>query len=430
MQTRSRSSHCCTSLALLCLTACLSPLWTYPATAAQAPAAEEVISTDSLHIEGLIHTKEETISRLLPRPLPADLSKPELAEFERRVRNLSLFDAVQVRREGGILTVTVQEKMTLAPIVSFTSGSSVKDLNATLGLVEYNLFGTGTHLGGQFNYSQRGPNVEVWLSQHPFEPGRWAKELKGFYAANGIRFADSSATWTRNRLGAEFELRGPYAYGSPLRYEVVLEVYREFIEQDRPGLRQPDGYYVGLIPELTWDRYRWHDLVPSGYRIALELKPGYFFGGHQHRHEAKLRYLQGVPLSSMSVLMMNGVAEVVNNSGNPNHSLLLGSITGVRGLPDNLYRNQGQAYANIEFRHAVQVAPRWAVQGVLFTDFGAFRPFTDAGGNRDWLGAVSVGAGGRIIPTFLSNTLLRVDVGHLFAPSQNTLIQIGITQYF
>jgi hypothetical protein len=354
----------------------------------------------------------------------------ELAEFERRIRNLSLFDYVKMDRNGTTLTVKVQEKVTLAPILNFTSGSSLKDLNATFGLVEYNLFGTGTQLGAQFNYSQRGPNIDVWLSQHPFEPGRWAKELKGFYAANGIRFADSTASWTRNRFGGEFEIRGPYAYGSPLRYEVVLEVYREFIEHEQSGPRQPNGYYIGLIPELTWDKYHWHDLVPSGYRIALELKPGFFFGANQQRHEAKLRYMQGLPLRPMSVVMMNTVAEAVNASGNPNHSLLLGSITGVRGLPDNLYRNQAQAYANLEFRHAVQIAPRWAVQAVVFTDFGTFRPFNDSGATRDWFGAVNVGAGGRIVPTFLANTLLRVDVAHLFSPSQNTLVQVGITQYF
>jgi len=45
-------------------------------------------------------------------------------------------------------------------------------------------------------------------------------------------------------------------------------------------------------------------------------------------------------------------------------------------------------------------------------------------------GAVNVGAGFRIVPTFLSNTLLRIDFAQLFAPSPNSLIQIGITQYF
>jgi len=402
----------------------------FSALAAQGIAEGETASIKAVHIEGLIHTKQETILRLLPRPLPAEFTGAEIDEFERRVRNLSLFDHVQVTREGRSLAVVAQEKVTLAPILNFTSGSSMKDLNATVGLVEYNLFGSGTQLGGQFNYSQRGPNVDLWLSQHAFEPDRWAKEIKASYNVNGIRFADSASSWTRNRIGSELELRGPYSYGSPLRYEVVVKVYRELVEDLKGARSQPDGYYVGVIPELTWDKYHWHDLVPRGYRIALELRPGFFFGANQPRHEAKLRYLQGIPLGSTTVLMINSIAEAVNNSGNPNHSLLIGSIAGVRGLSDNLYRNRAQIYTNLELRHAIAVASRWAIQGVLFSDFGTFQSFNESGALENWRGAVNVGTGIRIIPTFLSNTLLRVDVGHLFSPNQNTLVQIGITQYF
>lgn len=393
-------------------------------------SAEDSGRIDRVIIEGTIHTRETTLIRLLPRPVPDRFTRAEIDEFERRVRNLSLFDQVDVTREGALLRVAVREKITLAPILNFTSGSTAQDLNATVGLVEYNMWGTGTHLGGQFNYSQRGPNFEVWLSEHPFEPARWGKEIKGFYNVNGIRFADSPFSWTRNRFGAELELRGPYGYGSPLRYEVLLEVYREAVLEEQASRPQPNGYYVGLIPEFMWDRYQWHDLVPRGYRITLELKPGFFFGANQQRHEAKLQYLQGVPLGAMTVFMINSVAQAVNHTGNPNHSLLLGSIAGIRGLSDNLYRNRAQTYANLEFRHAVSIAPRWALQGVIFSDVGVFQSFAEDGALRPWKGAVSAGAGFRLIPTFLSNTLLRVDVGQLLAPSQNTLVQFGITQYF
>ena len=400
------------------------------ALAANGMAEGETVSVESVQIEGLIHTKQETIIRLLPRSLPAEFTRAEMEEFERRVQNLSLFDRVQVTRDGPMMRIDVQEKFTLAPILNFTSASNLKDLTATVGLVEYNLFGTGTQLGGQFNYSQRGPNVDLWLSQHAYEPGRWAKEIKGSYNVSGIRFADSASAWNRNRIGSEVELKGPYRYGSPLRYEVAVKFYYELIDDEKGAQRPPDGYYIGVIPEVTWDKYHWHDLVPSGYRIALALRPGFFFGANQQRHEAELNYLHGIPLGSTTVLMINSVAEAVNNSGNPNHSLLIGSIAGVRGLSDNLYRNRAQAYTNLELRHAIQVAPRWAVQGVLFSDFGTFQSFTDEGNLRDWQGAVNVGTGVRIVPTFLSNTLLRVDVAHLFSPSPNSLIQFGITQYF
>jgi hypothetical protein len=53
----------------------------------------------------------------------------------------------------------------------------------------------------------------------------------------------------------------------------VFEVYREQVD-DQKTTRPPDGTYVGIAPELAWDKYHWHDLVPNGYRVTLELRPG------------------------------------------------------------------------------------------------------------------------------------------------------------
>ena len=83
-----------------------------------------------------------------------------------------------------------------------------------------------------------------------------------------------------------------------------MKFYRELISEESGAQRPPDGYYVGVIPEVTWDKYHWHDLVPSGYRFALELRPESFFGANQQRHEFKFRYLQGIPLAFATVLMI------------------------------------------------------------------------------------------------------------------------------
>jgi len=109
---------------------------------------------------------------------------------------------------------------------------------------------------------------------------------------------------------------------------------------------------------------------------------------------------------------------------------LIGSITGIRGLPDNLFRDRAQFYSNVELRHAVPFAPRWSLQGVVFSDFGSFQPFADDGTVRSWKGAVNIGGGLRLVPTFLTNTLLRVDFAQLFTPFVTSHVQIGITQYF
>lgn len=81
------------------------------ALAANGIADSETVRIDMVHIEGLIHTKQETILRLLPRSLPAEFTRAEVEELERRVRNLSLFDRVQVTREGQSVTVDFRKRL-------------------------------------------------------------------------------------------------------------------------------------------------------------------------------------------------------------------------------------------------------------------------------------------------------------------------------
>ncbi len=415
------------SFILRCLAACAGLLLGSRLCQAevQTPEARFIVRSD---VTGIIHTKPETILELLPRPVPDHFNDQEVKEFERRVRNLAIFDAVQVSVVDQVLVVVVREKFTLAPIVNFSTGKTNQDIDVTAGAGEYNIGGEATKLAAIFRYNQRRPNFELAMAQHSFHPTRWAKEANLFLASSAFRFQDSSAGWHRDRLGGELEWKSPYRYGSPLRYEIVLRAYREFIA-DASIQAPPSGYFIGIAPELIWDRYHWHDLVPSGYRLTLELRPGYFLGPNQNRHEGRLRYLQGVPLGQQTVLMLNGVAEAVN-AGNVNHSVLIGSQAGVRGLADNLYRNRAQSYLNTELRHAVSIGPRWAVQGVVFSDLALFQGMGQDGSTRGWTGAANVGGGVRIIPTWLTSTLLRVDVARLLAPTDAWLVQTAIAQYF
>ncbi len=108
------------------------------------PAAAEPSSTIDLlrcDVQGLVHTKPRTIVDLLPRPVPGRFSEDELREFERHVRNLSLFDSVRVTVLDEVLVVTVVEKFTLAPIVNFSTGKTGQDVDVTAGAGEYNIGG-------------------------------------------------------------------------------------------------------------------------------------------------------------------------------------------------------------------------------------------------------------------------------------------------
>ena len=137
----------------------------------------------------------------------------------------------------------------------------------------------------------------------------------------------------------------------------------------------------------------------------------------QPRHSVESSMTGALPLGSTTVLMAR-VAGAAFTRGNPNFSALLGSISGVRGLEDSLYRNWIQAFANVELRQSVRIAKRWALQGVVFADGAGFERLTAAGDRGKPLGAFATGIGAR------------VDASRLHAPETRWFYQLGFSQYF
>lgn len=392
--------------------------------------AAEKVPVDSLEAEGLGSTKLGTLVELLPRPLPTQLTPAEIVEFTRRVKNLALFDSVKVDVVGRVLRVTVSRKASISPIVDFSSGKTLRDSKITLGAIENDIDGRGTRLGGKASYNQRGLNFALWLNQHPYGPRRWMNEAEIYYAGSGFRFDPNTVDkWHRNRFGGFLEFLSPFVYGHRFRYEVQAEVYRETYTGIADGSIAPRaGTYVGGLSELIWDAYTWNDLTPNGLRLTFELRPGVFLGAAQARHEIRAKVLGALKLGPQTAFVGFANAAAVNG-GNPNHSLLVGSQAGVRGLADSLYRTERVGYVNLELRHALSLGKRWYLQGVLFTDAARFQPMDARGDRTPWQNAISTGVGLRILPTALVDTLLRFDVARLHAPDRAWFYQLGITQY-
>jgi hypothetical protein len=136
-----------------------------------------------------------------------------------------------------------------------------------------------------------------------------------------------------------------------------------------------------------------------------------------------------LPLARYTVLAAR-FEGALKNRGNPNHSYLIGSIYGVRGLEDSFYRNWIQGFVNVELRQAIPIFDRFAVQVVAFADGALFERLTVRGERGDFERALSAGAGARIVPTFLTQLLLRVDLARLLWPESTWFWQVGVTQYF
>jgi hypothetical protein len=428
------------ALRLRALLACFAFAWSRFAGAAEgdpppgrdgamaAPAGAPATFVRALRPSGLERTRPSTLRGLLPRPLPASLTRAELDEFERRLNNLGVFDSVAVSVSGDELVVTLREKFTLTPSVDFASGKTLRDSYLSLGATEYNFLGVAANLGAQVSWSQRGPSGSAWILEHAYDPTRGGFGGYLYFESAGLRFDDQSG-WFRNQAGAGARWRLPFAYDTPLRYEVGVDAYRETLSDVESPRRPPDGQYAGGFVGLSWDRYTWRDLAPSGYRLSLEAQPGYFLPAGEARHLATLQGHWALAVGERALVTARTVAEAATY-GNPNHSVLIGSQRGVRGLADAFYRNRAQAFANVEARYAFRPLERWALQGVAFVDAAGFEPMDGRGRPTRWQGAVGAGAGVRVIPTFLTQLLARVDLARLLVPEPAWFVQLGVNQYF
>ncbi|MET0793426.1 MAG: hypothetical protein ABW061_18030 [Polyangiaceae bacterium] len=410
--------------------AVVTALFAFHGSARAADESSQTDRVDTVAVYGNTRTRRETLLELLPRRPPATFSTRELAEVERRIDNLAIFDRVSLERHGTRLEIHVREKWTLIPNVDFASSKTLADTYALVGLTEYNAFGTGNQLGLSVYREQRGWGAVASYIEHPYRRHRWALAVDASASTAQFRFADESG-WKNTLLNFELGFISPPWLSDHLNYKVgayyAREIIRERVGEDSP----PSSHALGTSMVFTWDAYRWADFVPRGVRAELWFSSGAFLGTPvaQPRHLTRLHLVVAQPLARYTVLTARAVF-AASTRGNAGFSQMLGSIEGVRGLEDGLYRNWLQAFANLELRQAVPIAERWAVQGVLFGDAAAFEQLEPNGGRGAAEQALSVGSGLRVIPTWLANVVIRVDVARLIAPYQTWFTQVGINQYF
>jgi hypothetical protein len=425
-----------------------------PASVPDAPRPEEADKAEpcearTLTLEGFNRVRKDTIENILPRSLPARLMHRELEELERRLWTTALFDEVAVTCEEGSLRVRAQEKWTLVPGFDFATSRSLKDSYFFGSLVESNFLGRAQELGVYGAYAERAFSGEAWWAESQAFANKATLEAGVSYVGSGLFFSDSDFAWERRRAGARIAVRMPFRYDTRWRFALGGQGYREILTGSlplssmlqSPGLQLADGFAGVLVFRAVWDNFKWNDVIPAGVRFATELSPGLMMRerGVASRHNVIIQGTGSIPLFGQTILAWNAVFEGVS-PGDPNHSTLLGNVAnqrfslgtlgGVRGLPDNLYRNAAQLYGNLELRMALTLAPRWYLQAVAFVDAGAFAPMNALGKVQHASGSLAVGAGLRLLPTAIASLVPRIDVGHNLSIDSRWFFTFGFSQYF
>jgi hypothetical protein len=393
--------------------------------------AAETYGVERIEISGLRRTREATILSLLPRALPSVYGDAELREIERRLANLEIFDETRVSVAGSTMTVHVREKWTLIPEFDLATGSSARDTFVLVGLTEYNFLGTGGALGLSVYHEQRGFGFHAMFEEHVYRRARWSFAGETGYEGKAFRFRDGSAWLLREAMGYLWST-SQSLLSDHTRVELGIVYKRQMLSEVEGPLVSPGGHLLGTSAMITWDDYVWNDLSPSGFIVNVSGTPALFArasGAGQLRYLVDAESRASARLSRTTALMARVVAGLTSR-GNANHALLLGTVSGVRGLRDTWYFNWAQVYANLELRQAIPLAARWALQLVLFSDAARYARL-GARGEVDGAGtALSAGGGVRLVPTWLSNIVPRFDVARLLLPERDLLFQFALSQYF
>jgi hypothetical protein len=386
---------------------------------------------ERLNVTGLNRTRESFVRDLLPREFPICLSSVEVAEYERRLWDAEIFDDVAVSVNGNALDVAIREKWTLIPGFDFSSAQTLRDSYFNVSLTEFNMLGRGSSLAASVSWIQRGLNLELSWSENEFLARKYSFEAAAQWLTSDV-FFESRQEWSTTRVGASFGLRPNYRYNAPIRMVWNVRGYHEQSDGQLTSAVPRDGVYLGAGAKLTWDKYEWSDLTPHGYRITAELNPGILVRRSRlrPRHELNLDLLWGHALGERTVLVGRTALDTVS-PGDPNHAVILGTADGVRGLPDNLLRNAVHVYANLEIRHALKFSKRLFLQVAAFTDAAVYVRQSADGTLEKAKATVAVGAGLRLVPTFLSGVVPRVDAGGVVYQGQlEPFIRFSTSQYF
>ncbi len=398
---------------------------------ARGARATEPCAPRGLAVEGARRTRVGVIEELLPRPPPDCYSADEISELERRLWGLEIFDDVAVEAREAELVVRLREKWTLIPNVELSAGTSLKDSFAQVSVTESNFLGRAQKLALLGYYAQRNFGGEIVWGEHENAARRFTLEASGGYSGSDVFFEKSASAWTYTSAYLFLGMRTPFSYGRHWQLAFFAMGYHERSEGDIPQGLARDGGVLGAQFKPSWDVYEWHDVAPRGVKWTTTLQ-GAGFGGDGRLRNRSGMSSQGVFAIRMNenvALMINAVVEAVV-PGHPNHSYIFGNLRGVRALPDNLYRTAAQAFTNIEWRFAARLASRWYLQGAALLDAGTYAPMNERGKVEPFTGAISTGVGLRVIPTFLSGVVPRLDVGKVLFPSEYWYGTFGLAQYF
>jgi len=400
--------------------------------------AQEVIQ--GINFVGLKKVKSHYIERFVETEVGSTLDSALLLEDIQSLRNLRLFGEVSYSTEdtagGVIVNFHFKEVLTLLPIFNF--GGVKGNFWLQFGAVDFNFQGQGNRVGGFYRYSER-HSYQLFLKAPNIGGSRWgySVDIAKLSTIEPLYFQDSTTFYDYDILIAELLGRYEFVYGNYLEYggAYLNEQYNKSEgrnDLNSLGPDQAEKNKLLLKTSHTLNQLDYFSYILSGFSNKLLLETILTSGDSDLFLKLSNELSYFLRLRSKGNLAIRLRLGTSTNNESPFAPFILDSYVNIRGSGNKVTRGTAELAVNTEYRHTL-LEQRWgAIQGVLFTDIGSWRP---AGGRiKEMFNAENSklfsGIGLRMYLRPVYNLTLRFDYGVNVRDFNETGIVFGLGQYF
>jgi len=400
--------------------------------------AQEVIQ--GINFVGLKKVKSHYIERFVETEVGSTLDSALLLEDIQLLRNLRLFSDVSYSTkdtaEGVIVNFHFKEVLTLLPIINF--GGVTGNFWFQLGAVDFNFQGKGNLAGGFYRYSER-HSYQLFFKAPNIWGSRWgySLDIAKLSTIEPLYFQNSTTFYDYDNLIGELLGRYEFVYGHYLEFggAYLNEQYRKSEGRNdinSPGPDQAENNKLLLKTTHTVDQLDYYAHILSGFSNKLLLETIITGGGGDMFIKLSDEFGYYLRLKSKGNLALRLRLGTSTNNESPFAPFILDSYVNIRGSGNKVTRGTAELALNTEYRHTLLERRLGAIQGVLFTDIGSWRP---AGGRiKEMFNAENSklfsGLGLRIHLRPIYSLTLRFDYGVNVRDFNETGIVFGLGQYF
>ncbi len=409
---------------------------------------------DAVLIEGLFRTKAHVVMRELLFAEGERVSVREIEESVQRLRNLGLFriaeyelldrriplpdgSVTDTHEQHRILLITVDERWTIIPFGTFSSGGGTFSL--TTGLYDINVLGRYLELGGQYQRFANTDSFALWASDPRFLGERLSlaatvaqtNRTQVFYNDGGAVEGAHRRTRRSVSVGMGREWLRWFSTGVGLSY-VDDSFSVEGLNEDLAELERARGipeaaHFLSGSLAASVGRIDANSYLREGARLSGSA--GGSAAGLASNHPHADLTLSGTAFAVLPFKTNVGVRLGVGTTttDRPEYQYFLGGFNIIRGFLHRRFYGPAYWFGNAELR-IPSLDTRWiALQHVAFFDAAA-------AGARDTfiteLDGASVGIGLRFLSPKVYSLLGRIDYAWPVYGDGGSALSFGAGQFF